>query len=237
MRAVRRQAWSIALAVTPFGLAFGAAATEAGLTVWEASCFSVFVFAGSAQFAAVEIIGQGGAAISAIAAGLLLNLRSLAFGVAMAPSLKGSWWRRALWSQLMIDETTAVGTSLPAGTQRRYGYLYAGVVLFSVWNLSTVVGAAALPSGGDVVTDWGIDAAIPAAFLALLWPRLANSDQRRTALAGAAVALALVPLAPAGIPVIAAAAGVLFAGRAGPGRGSWSRRPSRERVPTGGESR
>jgi len=203
---VRRQALSLALAVMPFGVAFGAAAAGAGLSRWQASAFSLLVFAGSAQFAAVEIIGRGGGAPAAIAAGLLLNLRSLAFGLLMAPSLRGPWWKRAVWSHLMIDETTAVATGQDDPRWRRYGFLYTGVVLFVAWNISTVVGAAALSSASHLVTTAGIDATIPAAFLALLWPRLRDTDQRTTALLGGLVALALVPIAPPGIPVIAAGA-------------------------------
>lgn len=193
----------------PFGLAFGIASADAGLSVWQASGFSLLVFAGSAQFAAVEVIGDGGSAVSAVAAGLLLNLRSLAFGVTMASALPAGRWKRAAWSQLMIDETTAIGSAQTEERWRRYGYLWSGIVLFVAWNVSTLVGAATLSSTGSFVTDWGIDATIPAAFLALVWPRLHDGPQRRSALAGAAVALALVPVAPPGVPIVAAGLAVL----------------------------
>jgi predicted branched-subunit amino acid permease len=201
------------LAVTPFGVAFGIAAADAGLTTWQASAFSLFVFAGSAQFAAVEVLGGGGSAVAAIAAGLLLNLRSLAFGVAMSTALAGPWWKRAAWSQLMIDESTAVGSAQTEHRWRRYGYLCAGLSIFVAWNLTTFVGAAALSSSADVVTTWGIDATIPAAFLALLWPRLADGGQRRSAIAGGLVALTLIPITPPGVPILAAALGVLAGGQ------------------------
>jgi 4-azaleucine resistance transporter AzlC len=193
----------------PFGVAFGVAAGEAGLAVWQASAYSVFVFTGSAQFAAVDVIGDGGSALSAVAAGALLNLRSLAFGVVMASALTGPWWKRALWSQLMIDETTALGSAQADPALRRHAYLWSGAVLFVAWNLSTLVGAVVLSSSGDLVHDWGIDAAVPAAFLALLWPRLADPGQRYSALVGGAIALALLPLAPPGVPILAAALGVV----------------------------
>jgi predicted branched-subunit amino acid permease len=201
------------LAVAPFGVAFGIAAADAGLTTWQASAFSLFVFAGSAQFAAVEVLGGGGSAVAAIAAGLLLNLRSLAFGVAMSTALAGPWWKRAAWSQLMIDESTAVGSAQTEHRWRRYGYLCAGLSIFATWNLTTFVGAAALSSSADVVTTWGIDATIPAAFLALLWPRLADGGQRRCAIAGGLVALTLIPITPPGVPILAAALGVLAGGQ------------------------
>ena len=195
--------------MAPFGVAFGIACSEAGLAVWQASAFSVFVFTGSAQFAAVGVIGDGGTALSAIAAGALLNLRSLAFGVVMASALQGPWWRRAVWSQLMIDESTAVGSAQTDLRLRRYGYLCSGIAVFVAWNISTLVGAAALSSSGDLVTDWGLDAAIPAVFLALLWPRLADRAQRRSALVGGVIAFALLPFAPPGVPILAAGIGVV----------------------------
>lgn len=203
----------------PFGVAFGIASTEAGLAVWQASAYSLLVFTGSAQFAAVGVIGDGGSAVSAIAAGVLLNVRSLAFGVVMASALQGPWWKRALWSQLMIDETTALGSAQADLKLRRYAYLFTGVVLFVAWNLSTLVGAAALSSSGDLVTDWGIDAAIPAVFLALLWPRLSDPGQRRSALVGGAIAVALLPIAPPGVPILVAGLGVVAGWRSAPSDG------------------
>jgi 4-azaleucine resistance transporter AzlC len=202
----------------PLGFAFGITAVDAGLDVWQASAYSLFVFAGSAQFAAVEVLGDGGSVLSAVAAGLLLNVRSLAFGVVMAPALAGPWWKRAAWSQLMIDESTAIGTAQVDSWWRRYGYLWGGLAIFVTWNLATLVGAVGLSSGGDLVRRLGIDAAIPAAFLALLWPRLGRRDQLRTALCGAAVALVLLPVAPPGIPIVAAAIGVAAGWRTPPTR-------------------
>jgi predicted branched-subunit amino acid permease len=202
---------SIAFAVAPFAVAFGVAAAEAGLSGWEALGFSTLVFSGSAQFAAVSVLADGGTAVAAVTAGLLLNLRSLAFGVAMAGALKGPLWWRALVSQLMIDESTAVGSVQHTDQLRRYGYLAGGVAVFMLWNLGTVLGASVLSSSEELIVDLGIDATIPAAFLALLWSRLADREQRGLAAAGAVIALVLVPISPAGVPIIAAAAAVLIA--------------------------
>jgi predicted branched-subunit amino acid permease len=210
-RALKRRAVSIVLAVAPFGLVFGAAASTAGLTMLEALGFSVFVFAGSSQFAAVEILGDGGSVAAAAVAGLLLNVRSLAFGVIMAPALVGPWWKRAAMSQLMIDESTAVGTAATELRHRRYGYLIGGIGVFVVWNLTTLIGFALFSGAGDLITDLGLDVAGPAAFLALLWPRLTQRRQLVTAVAGAAIAIALVPVAPAGVPILASMLGVLVA--------------------------
>src|SRR6056297_3877285 len=197
-RAIHRQAASITAAVAPFGVVFGAAAATAGLSLLQAVGYSVLVFGGSSQFAAVEILGDGGSAASAAVAGLLLNVRSLAFGIIMAPALAGSVWRRAAISQLMIDESTAVGSAQADARWRRYGYLVAGLGVFVVWNLTTVVGHVAFSGAGDLIDDLGLDAAGPAAFLALLWPRLASPAQRRTAVAGAVIALVLVLGTPGG---------------------------------------
>jgi predicted branched-subunit amino acid permease len=190
---------------------FGAAAATSGLSLLQAVGFSALVFAGSSQFAAVEILGDGGSTLSAVVAGLLLNVRSLAFGVIMAPALAGAWWQRAAMSQLMIDESTAVGSMQDERRWRRYGYLLAGVGVFVVWNLTTVVGHMAFSGAGDLIQDLGLDTAAPAAFLALLWPRLASASQRRTAIMGALIALLLIPLTPPGIPILASMFGVLAA--------------------------
>lgn len=208
-RAINRQAASITAAVAPFGIVFGASAASSGLTLVEAVGYSVFVFAGSAQFAAVEILGDGGSIASAAIAGLLLNVRSLAFGVIMAPALAGAWWQRAAMAQLMIDESTAVGSAQAEMSLRRYGYLVTGVSVFVVWNATTVVGFLVFSEAGDVIERLGLDVAGPAAFLALLWPRLADRPQLTTAILGAAIALVLIPVAPAGVPILASMLGAL----------------------------
>ena len=194
--------------VAPFGIVFGASASTAGLSLFQTVGFSTFVFGGSSQFAAVEILGDHGSVASAAVGGLLLNVRSLAFGVIMAPALAGSWWKRAAMSQLMIDESTAVGAAQPDLRWRRYGYLVAGLGVFIVWNLSTILGHIAFSGAGDLITKLGLDAAGPAAFLALLWSRLSTTPQRNTAIAGALIALALIPFVPPGVPILAAMFGV-----------------------------
>lgn len=219
-RRIVRQALSIGFAVAPFGVVFGVACAEAGLSWLDAAGFSTLVFAGSAQFAAVDVLGEGGSAATAVSAGLLLNVRSLAFGLLMAPALAGPLWQRALFSQLVIDESTAVGAAQREPRWRRFGFLAGGVSVFVIWNLTTLAGVAVASAGDDFIVDWGLDAAAPAAFLALLWPRLVG-DAGRTglpiALLGGAVAALAVPLTPPGIPILLAGLGVLAAARA-PGR-------------------
>ncbi|MEC7116423.1 MAG: AzlC family ABC transporter permease [Actinomycetota bacterium] len=209
-RSIRAQAISIGLAISPFGLAFGALCAESGVGVWEALGFSSLVFGGSSQFAAVSVLADEGTVIAAVTAGLLLNLRSLAFGVSMAPSLKGSLLWRAGVSQLMIDESTAIGSSQSTHELRRYGYLWGGLSVFVLWNATTLIGVSVLSEAESLITDLGIDATIPAAFLGLIWNKLENAKHRTVALIGAITALILIPITPAGIPVIAAASAIIW---------------------------
>ena len=209
-RSIRAQAISIGLAISPFGLAFGALCAESGVGVWEALGFSSLVFGGSSQFAAVSVLADNGTVIAAVTAGLLLNLRSLAFGVSMAPSLKGSLLWRAGVSQLMIDESTAIGSSQSTHELRRYGYLWGGLSVFVLWNATTLIGVSVLSEAESLIRDLGIDATIPAAFLGLIWNKLENAKHRTVALIGAITALILIPITPAGIPVIAAASAIIW---------------------------
>ena len=209
-RSIRAQAISIGLAISPFGLAFGALCAESGIGVWEALGFSSLVFGGSSQFAAASVLADDGTVIAAVTAGLLLNLRSLAFGVSMAPSLKGSLLWRAGVSQLMIDESTAIGSSQSTHELRRYGYLWGGLSVFVLWNATTLIGVSVLSEAESLITDLGIDATIPAAFLGLIWSKLENARHRVVALIGAITALILIPITPAGIPVIAAASAIIW---------------------------
>ena len=209
-RLIRAQAISIGLAISPFGLAFGALCAESGVGVWEALGFSSLVFGGSSQFAAVSVLADDGTVIAAVTAGLLLNLRSLAFGVSMAPSLKGSLLWRAGVSQLMIDESTAIGSSQSTHELRRYGYLWGGLSVFVLWNATTLIGVSVLSEAESLIRDLGIDATIPAAFLGLIWNKLENAKHRTVALIGAITALILIPITPAGIPVIAAASAIIW---------------------------
>ncbi|MFP5321530.1 MAG: AzlC family ABC transporter permease [Acidimicrobiia bacterium] len=215
-RRIHRQALSISVALAPFGIVFGVACAQADLGVGAAIGFSSLVFTGSAQFAAVGVLDDGGGAATAVAAGLLLNIRCLAFGLLLAPALTGSAGTRALLAQLVIDESTAVATVQDERRWQRYGFLAGGIAVFVVWNLTTVAGVLLGSADDDFITDLGLDAAAPAAFLALLWPRLVGDGGdvgRRIAVAGALIAAASIPLAPPGIPILLAGLGVLAAHR------------------------
>ncbi|CAN5735228.1 AzlC family ABC transporter permease [soil metagenome] len=210
------QAATVALAVSAFGLSFGVLTAEAGLSLAQAVALSALVFSGSAQFAAVSIVADGGTGVSAVVSGLLLNVRSLAFGVVLAPVLDGPLRRRLFASQLVIDESTALAVAQPDDDRRRRAFWLTGGAVFVGWNVSTVVGAVLTGALGDRIDPLGLDAAIPAAFLALLAPRLGTGPERLAAVIGTAVALALVPVAPAGVPILAASVGAVVALRLGP---------------------
>ncbi len=203
-RAIHKRAISIAVALTPFAFAFGISCADAGLSVWHGVGFSVLVFTGGSQFAAVGVLRDGGAPASAIASALILGLRLLAYGVVMTPHLSGPRWKRALDSQLMIDESVAVGLGAGDPSNVRYGYRWGGLSVFVLWNIATVAGVLVGANAGDLIETLGIDAAIPASFLALVWPRLLDERQRLIALVGAVIAATLIPLAPPGIPILAA---------------------------------
>lgn len=214
MREIRRKAVTVAIAVSVFGLSFGVLAAENGLSVAKAAALSLLVFAGGSQFAAVGLAGAGNQ-VAGVVTGLLLNSRLAAFGVLAAPLVSGPWWKRALGSQLVVDEPVVLALEHDDRATARATFWFSGCLLFVCWNLVTVLGAAA----GDVLGDperIGLDGAFPAVFVALLAPRLREPAARRVAIGGAAVALGLTPLVPAGLPVLLAALAVVLAGRRAP---------------------
>ncbi|HMN99055.1 MAG TPA: AzlC family ABC transporter permease [Miltoncostaeaceae bacterium] len=209
-RAILRQALAIAVAVGLFGLSFGVLARQAGLSLAQAEALSVLVFAGSTQLAAVGVVAEGGTALSAVLGGLLLSARCVAFGVTLAPLLRGPLWRRLLASQLIIDESAAVAAAQADPAAARRGFWTAGVAVFVLWNAGTVAGW--FLTGAIDVEATGLDAAIPAAFVALLWPRLDTAPARVAAATGVAIALLATPVLPAGAPILLAALGALAGG-------------------------
>lgn len=202
----------LAIAVAGFGISFGVLARAAGVGVLAPVVMSATTFAGSAQFAAASITNTGGAVLSAIAAALLLNARYAPIGVSVAPSLTGGVWSRFLHAQLTVDETWAVASEGEGRFNPRV-LLGAGFTLYLAWVLGTALGVVF----GDVIGDpdrLGLDAAFPALFLALLVPQLTSRRSKEAAVLGALIALALTPLTPAGVPIIAASAACLLGLRA-----------------------
>ena len=183
----------------------------AGLSVLQTCALSLLVFTGASQFALVGVVAAGGAPVSGSAAAILLGTRNTLYGLRMAPLLAWRGWRRALAAHVLLDESTAMAVNRETRAAARLGFLTTGVAVFVLWNLATLGGALAGTTIGDP-RAYGLDAAVGAAFLALLWPRLWDRRQRLVAVAAAAVALGLVPLTPAGVPVLAAGAVALLAG-------------------------
>jgi predicted branched-subunit amino acid permease len=194
-----RDALGIGAAVGAFGLSYGAIATAAGVPVLQTCALSVLMFTGASQFALVGVVGGGGSALAGAMTALLLGSRNALYGLRLSSLLGVRGARRAVAAQLVIDESAAMALA-----RGRPGFWATGVAVFACWNAGTAVGAL----GGAALADpraLGLDAAAPAAFLALLAPRLATRSTRVLALAAAAAALVAVPLAPAGTAVLFAA--------------------------------
>jgi 4-azaleucine resistance transporter AzlC len=197
-----RRAWPLAVAVGGFGLTYGVLARQAGFSSLEVVLFSILTFAGSAQFAAVSIISDGGTALAAITAALLLNARYLPIGLSIAPYLPGRAAARAAQGQVAVDESWAVSHQGEGRYDPRL-LVGAGLCIYAAWVACSIAGVAAGSVLGDPET-LGLDAAFPALFLALLAGQVRERRLLIAALAGAAIALAMVPLVPPGVPIVAA---------------------------------
>ena len=198
----------LAIAVGLFGVSFGVlAASAGGMGVLAAVVMSATTFAGSAQFAAASVLAGGGQPLAAIGAALLLNARYLPIGISVARFLPGGRLRRFVQAQLIVDESWAIAAR-GEGRFDPHRLAGAGMVIWLAWTGGTIVGVL----GGGALGDpsaLGLDAAFPALFLALLAPQLTSRRAVLAAVLGAAIALVLVPVAPAGVPIIAAAAAAL----------------------------
>ena len=198
---VDRTALSVAFTVGLYGAAFGAAGVTAGFSILQTCLLSILLFSGASQFAVVGIMGAGGSAVSAIATATLLGFRNALYGLQMAPILKVKGLKRILAAQITIDESTAVATLQENDADRRRGFYVTGIGVFVFWNLFTFLGALGASAIGDPAV-WGLDAAVPAAFCGLIWPRLKNKTHFIVSAVAIAWALLLTPITPAGIPII-----------------------------------
>jgi 4-azaleucine resistance transporter AzlC len=199
------------VAAALFGVSFGVLARSAGMDGVAALAMSATTFAGSAQFAVASILGAGGGIAAAVAAASLLNARYAPISISVAPVFVGGPLRRLAESQLIVDESWALSRR-PDGHFDRRVLVGAGLVLYAAWVGGTAVGVL----GGEALGDpdaLGLDAAFPALFLALLVPQIRNRRALAAALAGGAIALALVPVAPEGVPIVAASAACLLGWR------------------------
>lgn len=208
MRDGARRALPLAVAVAAFGVSFGVLAEAAGFGHLAPVVMSATTFAGSSQFAAVSIVAGGGGAAAAILAAVLLNTRYGPMGLAAAPALRGGGVRRAAEAQLVVDEAWALA-GRGGGRFDRNILIGAGLVLYVAWVGGTAAGVLAGEGLGDPEA-LGLDAAFPALFLALLHAQIKSRRALAAAIAGAALALSLTPLVPAGLPVLAATAACLL---------------------------
>ena len=199
--AVERTSLSVAFTVGLYGAAFGAAGITAGFSILQTCLLSLLLFSGASQFAVVGIMGAGGSAVSAIATATLLGFRNALYGLQLAPILKVTGLKRIIASQITIDESTAVSTLQSNDSDRKRAFYLTGFGVYIFWNLFTFLGALGASAIGDP-SVWGLDAAVPAAFCGLVWPRL--KDKRLFLISASAIILALLltPITPAGIPII-----------------------------------
>jgi branched chain amino acid efflux pump len=218
-RAVLRDSLAVGTAVGISGVAFGGTASAAGLSVAQACALSLLAFTGASQFALVATVASGGNPLLGSAGAILLGARNGLYGMRLRPLLGLSRWRSLASAHLVVDETTAVTLAQPGRRSARLGFTATGVTLFTLWNATTLAGALGAAALGSPAR-YGLDAAGPAVFLALLAPMVRRGRAERcAALAAAVIAVAATPLLPPGVPILLAlaAAGVAMA-LPGPGK-------------------
>ena len=222
-RGIVRDSLAVGLATGAYGVSFGAVSVAAGLSVLQTCALSLLMFTGASQFALVGVVAAGGAPLSGTVTALLLGTRNTLYGLRMAPLLQLNGVRRVAAAHLLIDESTAMSVNRQTRSEARLGFVATGLSVLVLWNAATLAGAVAGNALGDP-RRYGLDAAVGGAFLALLWPRLQDRRNRVVGVLAVAVALGMVPVTAAGVPVLAAAgvallAGVLLSRRPSPGGG------------------
>ena len=207
MRPVITASVTLGLAVGVFAISFGVGAVSAGASVAQTCAMSLLVFTGATQFSAISVIGAGGSTAAALGGALLLAARNGVYGLTMARRLPGPLGRRLVAAQLTIDESTAMSAAQSEPHAQRTAFWITGCSVYVFWNLGTLVGALA----GSTIDPrtFGLDAAFPAAFVAMLWPLLRNGRGRLAAALGAVICVSLIPFVPVGIPILCAALAVL----------------------------
>jgi predicted branched-subunit amino acid permease len=205
-RTTASASFSVSFTVGLYGIAFGAAGIAAGFSLLQTCLLSLLTFSGASQFAVVGVLGSGGTAISGIATASLLGIRNSLYGLRLSPILKLQGWKKVVGAQVTIDESTgvALGQSDLGEESMRHGFWLTGLGVYLFWNLFTLAGALGAQAMGNPAA-WGLDAAVPAAFLGLVWPRLLGNFERALATSAMFLALALTPFVAAGLPIIATA--------------------------------
>jgi predicted branched-subunit amino acid permease len=212
-----RDALSIAIASGAYALSFGAISTTSGLSLLQTVCLSVLMFTGASQFALVGIVGSGGSVWAGAATAALLGTRNALYGVRLSSLLRVGGVRRFAAAHFVIDETTAMAIARDAESESRFAFWVTGLFLFIFWNLGTFIGALATSALPDPKV-LGLDAAPPAAYLALLAPRLRAREPMAIAMAAGLVAMLCLPFVPAGVPLLIVAALVALYGLLGGAR-------------------
>ena len=196
-----RDALSIAIASGAYALSFGAISTTSGLSLLQTVCLSVLMFTGASQFALVGIVGSGGSVWAGAATAALLGTRNALYGVRLSSLLNVGGLGRFAGAHFVIDETTAMAIARDAESESRFAFWVTGLLLFAFWNTGTFIGALATSALPDPKV-LGLDAAPPAAYLALLAPRLRAREPLAIAMAAGLVALLCLPFVPAGVPLL-----------------------------------
>ena len=205
-RSTIRDSFSVSITVGAYGAAFGAASVAAGFSILQTCLLSLLTFSGASQFALIGVMGSGGSALSGIATAALLGFRNGLYGLRMSPLLKTRRAKRLLAAHITIDESTGIALSQESLGEdaMRSGFWITGIGVYTFWNLFTLAGALGAHAMGNPAA-WGLDAAVPAAFLGLVWPRLTTNSDRLLSISSMALALTLTPFIPAGLPIIATA--------------------------------
>lgn len=210
-RAILRDALGIAVASGAYAISFGAISTAAGLSLLQTCALSVVMFTGASQFALVGVVGAGGSVWAGAVAAALLGSRNALYGLRLSSVLDVRAWRRPAAAHFVIDETTAMAIARDDPAQSRFAFWATGIALFVLWNTGTLVGALATHAISDPKV-FGLDAAPPAAFLALLAPRLRAREPLAIAIGAAVIAIAVLPFVPAGVPLLVVAVLVALLG-------------------------
>jgi predicted branched-subunit amino acid permease len=211
---INTEAATIGLTTGVYGLSFGALAVAGGFSTLQAQALSLLMFTGASQFAAVAVVATGGGAAAAVITAWLLGVRNGLYALSLAAALRPRGWRLAVAAQVTIDESTAMAVShADQDNPRRFhrAFWATGISVFLLWNLGTLLGAIGAAALGDPA-DWGLDAAAPAALLALVWPRLRDRTARLTAAVAAVAATGAMTFLPPGLPVLVGAGVALIIG-------------------------
>lgn len=210
-RAIVRDGLGIGIATGAYALSFGAISVTAGLSIVQTCALSLLMFTGASQFAMVGVIAAGGSPWAGAATAALLGSRNALYGLRLTTILQAIGWRRFAAAQLVIDESTAMAIAREDPAASRYAFWATGLSVFALWNLGTLAGALATHALPDPKV-LGFDAAPPAAFLALLAPRLRAREPLAVAMAAAIVSLVALPFVPPGVPLLIVAVLVVLYG-------------------------